>query len=215
MLSISTPVLPWKYGYKDFEDFVGAETMKLHFEKHHMGYVNNLNKVLLTLSNSDNRIVDKKRLREDLLFNGGGHVNHSIFWRVIHPGKSSNYMGTDDKLKARIEDTFGSFGKFCDMFKQAAIGLKGSGWCWLLLNKSIEDKLLIVTTANQMPILDTSLQPIIGLDMWEHAYYLKFKNDKGLYVDSFLHRYLDWIGVFKMMSEGLGEEIQQLLDVMK
>ncbi|MBX4212303.1 superoxide dismutase [Candidatus Pacearchaeota archaeon] len=181
------PKLP--YAYDALEPYIDAKTMEIHYTKHHQAYIDKLNAALEKHPN----IADKPV--EDLLKNinsvpedirmavrnhGGGHVNHSLFWQLM-TGNSR-----DKEMKGNVIDeikkTFGSFDKFKEEFSNAALNRFGSGWAWLVLNKG---KLEIVSTANQdSPIMDGKF-PILGLDVWEHAYYLKYQNKRADYIAAF------------------------------
>lgn len=175
------------YGYDELEPFIDAKTMEIHFTKHHQGYVNNLNKALeghkelqgLSLEDLI-RSLDRvpEEIRTAVRNNGGGHLNHSMFWEIMKPsgGGEPNPM-----LLAKIKENFGSFQEFKEDFKKAALGRFGSGWAWLVLDG---DKLEIVSTPNQDNPISDGKRPILGIDVWEHAYYLKYQNKRNEYIDS-------------------------------
>lgn len=183
-------VPPLPYAYKALEPYIDEQTMKLHHDAHHKTYVDNLNAVLV-----DNKELQAKDLdwllrnlntindtqtQATIKNNGGGHWNHSFFWEIMGPGcqKLSN-----KKLMKEIKKQFGSFDKFKDKFNVAAKKVFGSGWAWLCVDQN--KKFVIITTPNQESPISQGLEPILGLDVWEHAYYLKYQNKRIDYISSF------------------------------
>lgn len=172
------PVLP--YEYDALEPYIDSETMKIHHDKHHAAYVNNLNSAIekypdLFEKNAEDLIKNLDNVPEEIRTvvknNAGGHVNHSMFWSIMSPNGEREPKG---KLLEDIKKYFGSFEEFQNKFNDAGLKRFGSGWIWLVKNK--EGELDIISTANQdNPMTDGSL-PIMGNDVWEHAYYLKYKN---------------------------------------
>jgi len=179
------PKLP--YSYNALEPFIDAKTMEIHHTKHHQAYIDKLNAALEKYPD-----LQKKKV-EDLLKNlnsipeeirtlvrnhGGGHLNHSFFWKILTPKKTD----PSPKLKAAIEKKFSSREKFMEEFSNKAVGLFGSGWCWLVIkNKQLE----IITTPNQDSPISQGFISLIGLDLWEHAYYLKYQNKRADYISAF------------------------------
>lgn len=177
------PNLP--YDYKALEPHIDESTMRIHHDKHHAGYVKGLNealsgkKDLLELS-VDEILADLNKVPEDLRDKvkntGGGHSNHTLFWVVMSPKGGGDPKGDfSDALK----NTFNNYSTFKEKFSNAAMGHFGSGWAWLVSTKG---KLEIVTTPNQDSPLSMGSTPILGLDVWEHAYYLKYKNVRADYI---------------------------------
>ncbi len=182
---ITTFVLPpLPYAYNALEPHIDKQTMEIHHDKHHAGYVNGLNLVL-----KENKI---KGTLEEILANvskhpiavrnmGGGHWNHSFFWKLMGPGLGDAPTG---KLNDALSSSFGDFDEFKKLFIEAATKRFGSGWAWLILNKN--NKLEIGSTPNQdNPLMDVSElkgKPIMAIDVWEHAYYLKYQNLRGAYL---------------------------------
>lgn len=172
------PDLP--YDYNALEPTISSEIMKLHHTKHHATYVNNLNvaeeKLAEALHKKDTTAIIQ--LQNVIKFNGGGHLNHSIFWKNLCPsGKSM-----DANLKAAIESSFDSVDVMKEKMSQAAVAVQGSGWAWLGYCKS-SGKLRVASTSNQDPLEATlGLVPLFGIDVWEHAYYLQYKNVRPDYV---------------------------------
>lgn len=176
---------PLPYDYSALEPFIDTATMKLHHDKHHAAYVNNLNtaiakhpelqgKPLVGLLKNLNQVPAD--IRTVVQNNGGGHFNHSLFWKSMTPKGGGQPTG---KLAAAINSTFGSFDQFKQAFETAGVGRFGSGWVWLV--KNAQGKLEIVTTPNQDTPLTTAI-PLLGNDLWEHAYYLKYQNRRPEYL---------------------------------
>ena len=185
-MAYELPELP--YAYDALVPTIDEETMHLHHDKHHNAYVTNLNKAVekypeLAKKSIEELISDLTAVPEDIRTavrnNGGGHVNHSFFWKIISPNGNSEPTG---KLKEAIESTFGSLDKFKEEFAASGAGRFGSGWAWLVLDGN---KLVITSTPNQDSPLSEGKTPILGLDVWEHAYYLNYKNVRPDYIKAF------------------------------
>lgn len=177
--SYQLPELP--YDLKALEPVISAEIMDLHYNKHHKGYVTNLNTALEKYHEAEtkNDVAQMIALQQAIKFNGGGHINHSIFWTILcSPSKSGSPKG---ELVKMIERDFGSFDAFKEKFNAITTGIQGSGWGWLGYNKG-QRRLEIATCANQDPLSSQGLVPILGVDVWEHAYYLQYKNVRADYV---------------------------------
>ncbi len=178
------PQLP--YDYSALEPHIDTRTMAVHHDKHHAAYVRKLNDALEDYPELQNKptielIKDLDTIPEEIQIavrnNGGGHVNHSLFW----PTMSSSGGGVPSgSLGKRIDESFGSFDTFKEQFSGAAVGLFGVGWAWLCVDQ--KSKLIITTTQNQDNPISKGLVPILGLDVWEHAYYLKYENRRPDYV---------------------------------
>ncbi len=176
------PDLP--YGYDGLAISISEETMRIHHTKHHQAYVDKLNVALDKLAEKPDDLQEllsnlddiPENLRQIIRNNGGGHFNHSQFWQVM----SSNGGGQPSgDLAKMIDSNFGSFQAFVDCFSESALGLFGSGWVWLMTDGNI------LTTPNQdNPIMTGQTAPILGLDVWEHAYYLDYQNQRDRYVKS-------------------------------
>lgn len=183
-MAFSLPDLP--YDYNALEPSIDEQTMRIHHDKHHQGYTDKLNKALEGHSDQQSKSIEEilrgiKSLPADVQTavqnNGGGYANHSLFWDVMSPDGGGNATG---EVSDAIDDTFGSFDQFKQEFSDAASGRFGSGWAWLVVNKSGE--LEVYNTLNQdSPYMDGDT-PILGLDVWEHSYYLKYQNNRGDYV---------------------------------
>ncbi|KMT41263.1 superoxide dismutase [Melissococcus plutonius] len=181
------PDLP--YAYDALEPYIDTETMHLHHDKHHNTYVTKLNEAIekhpeLGNQSVEELITNMNAIPEDIRLavhnNGGGHVNHSFFWKVMGPNAGGEPTGA---VKEAINQTFGSFEKMKEQFNAAAASRFGSGWAWLVVDKN--KKLSILSTANQDSPLMEGKTPILGLDVWEHAYYLKYKNVRPDYIAAF------------------------------
>lgn len=185
-----------QYDYDALEPVIDERTMRIHHDKHHAGYTRKLNNaledypdlqdrpvedLLMNLDELDVSASDRKAIRQ----NGGGYVNHTLFWEIMGPEKE-----VDEDLVAEIEEAFSSVQAFKDKFAEVAGSRFGSGWAWLVRTNTGE--LDVYSTANQdSPLLDGD-EPIIGLDVWEHAYYLKYQNERGSYIDA-------WFDVLKLL----------------
>ncbi len=201
-MSYTLPTLT--YAYDALEPFFDARTMEIHHTKHHQAYINNLNAALekhpeLKLS-LEEMLKDLTKVPQDIRGavqnNGGGHYNHSFFWLLL---KVNNGATPQGKLLEAINKTFGSFDAFKEQFSNAAKTRFGSGWAWLIVDNNKELKVL--STANQ----DTPLaegKPILGLDVWEHAYYLNYQNRRPDYVSAFFN-VINWDVVEKLYKEAL------------
>lgn len=188
-MEFTLPQLP--YAYDALEPFIDNKTMETHYEKHHGGYVSNLNKAIAGISTTNNiHTLELEAIIENISRyplavrnNAGGHYNHSLFWLLLTPEK---HIKPSDKLADAINTAFGSFEEFKKKFSEAATGRFGSGWAWLIKNSL--GGLEICSTSNQdnplMDIADIKGIPILGLDVWEHAYYLKYQNKRADYIDA-------------------------------
>jgi len=178
------PSLP--YSYKDLEPHIDAKTMEIHHLKHHQAYIDNLNRALENYPDLQKKSLEEimvdiinvpMEIRQKVINHGGGHLNHSLFWEIMTPKGGGAPSG---ELAKVIELTFGSFQNFKDEFNQQALNRFGSGWAWLVVGSDKELK--IYSTPNQdSPLLQGDI-PILGLDVWEHAYYLKYQNRRQDYI---------------------------------
>lgn len=191
------------YATNALEPFIDEETMKIHHTKHHQAYINNLNAALEKHPNlQETPLVELLKdldnvpsdIRAAVRNNGGGHYNHSMFWNMMGPNKGGTPSG---KLLAKIEEAFGSFDQFKDEFSKAALTRFGSGWAWLVMDAN--QKLSVVSTANQDNPVSDGLNPILGIDVWEHAYYLNYQNRRPDYIASWWN-VVDWNAVESMMG---------------
>lgn len=185
-MTYTLPDLP--YAYDALEPYIDEETMHLHHDKHHNTYVTNLNSAIekypeLGEKTIEELLSDMDAIPTDIKTavrnNGGGHANHSFFWEIMAPNAGGEPTG---EIKEAINEAFGDFSSFKEEFKKAAAGRFGSGWAWLVMENG---KLAITSTANQDSPLMEGKTPILGLDVWEHAYYLKYKNVLPDYIAAF------------------------------
>lgn len=192
------PKLP--YEYDALEPFIDGRTMEIHHTKHHAAYVEKLNAALEKHSEIADTplealLADLSKVPEDIRTavrnHGGGHYNHSLFWRTMCPPtlspsvlRSGSKGGPDGALADAINKTFGGFEKFKEVFSAAAMGHFGSGWCWLVWCDANENCLEIITTPNQDTPPTHGHTPLLGLDLWEHAYYLKYQNRRAEYMEN-------------------------------
>lgn len=197
-MTYTLPQLP--YAYDALEPYIDKETMNIHHTKHHNTYVTNLNKALeghddLAAKSVEDLIADLDAVPEDIRTavrnNGGGHANHSLFWKLLSPNGGGEPKGA---LADAINSKFGSFEKFKEQFSAAAAGRFGSGWAWLVVNNG---ELEITSTQNQDSPLSEGKKPILGLDVWEHAYYLKYQNRRPEYIAAFWN-VVNWDEVAKL-----------------
>lgn len=184
-MAIILPDLP--YAYDALEPHIDAETMTLHHDKHHATYVANANAALEKHPEIGEELeallADVSQIPEDIrqavINNGGGHLNHALFWELMSPEETQ----ISQELSEDINATFGSFEDFKAAFTAAATGRFGSGWAWLVVNA--EGKLEVLSTANQDTPIMEGKKPILGLDVWEHAYYLNYRNVRPNYIKAF------------------------------
>lgn len=176
------------YDYNALEPYIDEQTMRFHHDKHYAGYTRNLNKAVdrypsLQRLDAEELITDLDRLpqiiRRTVRNNGGGYVNHKMFWEIMSPDGGGEPRG---RLARAIIRDFGNFDRFKESFNQAARTRFGSGWAWLVMDR--DGKLSVSDTLNQDSPLMTGQYPVMGLDVWEHAYYLKYKNARGEYINN-------------------------------
>jgi Fe-Mn family superoxide dismutase len=175
------PDLP--YDYSSLLPVISAEIMELHYTKHHKGYVTNLNIALEKYHEAEHNheIASMVALQSAIKFNGGGHINHSIFWTILAPISQGGGGEPKGELAKMIARDFRSFDEFKEKLSALAVGIQGSGWGWLGYNKGSK-KLELASCANQDPLSTQGLVPLLGIDVWEHAYYLQYKNVRADYV---------------------------------
>lgn len=176
------------YRYDALEPYIDMQTMEIHYTKHHAGYVKKLNNAVKDHKKLHNKTIKEilsnidmvpEEIKQDVINSGGGHYNHTLFWNV---------MGTDTldkpsgKLLDQIDSKFDNLEKFKEEFKNTATSRFGSGWAWLVVDKN--SNLKIMSTKNQDNPITIGLEPILGLDVWEHAYYLKYQNKRADYIDA-------------------------------
>jgi len=196
-MAYTLPALP--YPYAALEPSIDAKTMEIHHTKHHQAYISNVNAALeahpaLAAKSVEDLIKDlasvPEAVRTVVRNNGGGHANHSLFWTIMTPGGGGEPSG---EVGEAITSTFGSYANFKEQFTKAALTRFGSGWAWLSVDKG---KLIIESTANQDSPLSEGKTPILGVDVWEHAYYLHYQNRRPEYVNAF-YNVINWAEVTK------------------
>jgi Fe-Mn family superoxide dismutase len=198
---------PLAYDYAALEPHIDARTMEIHHGKHHATYVQKLNAALEKAPSYLSKPIDEviraidsmpQEIRTAVKNHGGGHFNHSLFWNLLSPkggGKPSGSLATS------VDKTFGSFDAFKEQFSTAAANLFGSGWAWLCVDKS--RKLVVATMPNQDAPLMQGLTPVLGLDVWEHAYYLKYQNRRPEYIAAFWN-IVNWAEAARHFDKAMG-----------
>lgn len=198
---------PLPYAFNALEPHIDAQTMEIHHDKHHGAYVTNLNKALESAPNLQGKSAEDlikdlnavpESIRTAVRNNGGGHVNHSMFWTIMGPGAGGQPSGA---LAAAINQAFGGFAAFVDKINTTGVGRFGSGWSWLSLDSS--GKLVVHSTANQDNPLMEGLKPVMGVDVWEHAYYLKYQNRRADYLKAWWN-VVNWDAVAKRYAASGG-----------
>jgi len=209
MAAMAHELPPLPYALDALEPTIDAKTMEIHHGKHHAAYVTNLNKALEGQAKLASKTIDQlvadlngvpENIRGPVRNNGGGHWNHSLFWKSMGPKKGGAPKGA---LSDAIASAFGSFDKFKEQFAAAAMGRFGSGWAWL--GQKDDKSLCITSTPNQdNPLMkgfvDVACKPLLGLDVWEHAYYLKYQNKRADYVAAFWN-VVDWDAVAQRLGK--------------
>lgn len=185
-MAFTLPPLP--YDYSALEPHIDTQTMQIHHDKHHAAYVNNLNTALEGQSALASQSIEDllknindvpESIRQAVINNGGGHANHSMFWEIMGPNGGGEPSGT---LAGAISDAFGNFADFKAKINEAGAKRFGSGWAWLVSDSG--GKLQVISTANQDSPLMQGLTPLLGVDVWEHAYYLKYQNQRPKYLEA-------------------------------
>ena len=204
-MKFELPDLPYKYDA--LEPWIDVKTMEIHHGRHHKTYTDKFNTTIekypeLFHKKAEDLLKDLAALPEDIRNgvknNGGGFVNHSFFWTVIEPGKEQNIPS--GQILEKIKEAFESFDEFKKQFSDSALNRFGSGWTWLVSNKSGE--LAIMSTQNQDSPLSIGLKPILCIDVWEHAYYLKYQNKRAEYIEAFFHL-INWEKVEQLYLENI------------
>ena len=203
-MAYELPPLP--YDYNALEPYIDEETMHLHHDKHHQAYVNNLNAALQGQSQFENMGIDQlirslnsvpENIRTTVRNNGGGHINHSMFWQIMKPNGGGEPTGD---LANAINSAFGSFDQFKAAFNDAGAKRFGSGWAWLVIGP--DGKLAVTSSANQDSPLMEGQYPVMGNDVWEHAYYLKYQNRRPEYLAAWWN-VLNWDEIAKRYAQGV------------
>lgn len=197
----SLPDLP--YDYSALEPVISGEIMELHHKKHHQAYVNNLNAALekSAAAEASEDLSTLVKLQPAIRFNGGGHINHSLFWTSLAPKNKGGGSPPEGELLKAINENFGSFDLFIEKFNTQTAAIQGSGWGWLA--QCPESGMIFITqTANQDPLLGTQgFLPLLGIDVWEHAYYLQYKNARPDYLKA-IWGVVNWKEVAARFKQG-------------
>jgi superoxide dismutase, Fe-Mn family len=189
-MAFELPDLP--YDYEALAPYMSAKTLHLHHDKHHQAYVTNLNNLIEGTEFAGKSLEDivtgsyGDAAKQGIFNNAGQHWNHNLFWRIMKKGGGGNPGG---ELAKRIDDSFGSFEAFKEQFKTAGVTQFGSGWAWLALGG---DQLKVVKTPNGENPLVHGMRPILGVDVWEHAYYVDYENRRPEYLAAFLNQLVNW-----------------------
>lgn len=184
------PDLP--YDFSALEPVISAEIMQLHYSKHHNAYVTNLNAALEKYHDAESKgdIAAMIALQQAIKFNGGGHVNHSIFWTNLAPISKGGGEAPKGDLAHALQTEFGSVDTLIEKLSATAVAIQGSGWGWLGFNKA-SGKLVLASCSNQDPLSTLGFVPLLGIDVWEHAYYLQYKNVRADYVKN-IWKIVNW-----------------------
>lgn len=193
------PELP--YDFAALEPVIAGDIMQLHYQKHHNAYVTNLNVALEKYHEAESKgdVAAMISLLQAIRFNGGGHVNHSIFWTNLAPVGKGGGEAPHGELAHALQAEFGSVESFIEKMSAAAVAVQGSGWAWLGFNKA-SHRLAIASCANQDPLSTAGLVPLLGIDVWEHAYYLQYKNVRADYVKN-IWKVVNWKNVAERFSQ--------------
>ena len=203
-MAFTVPPLP--YAFDALEPYIDKQTMEIHHDKHHGAYVTNLNKALESAPDLQSKTVEEllanncaivkdEKIRTAVRNNGGGHINHSMFWQIMAPKAGGNPSGN---VAQAINSTFGSFDQFKEKMNAAGVGRFGSGWAWLVKSGGKVD---IISTANQdSPVMEGKF-PVMGVDVWEHAYYLKYQNRRPEYLAAWWN-VVNWPEIEKRFNSG-------------
>jgi len=204
-MAFTLPPLP--YPADALEAAIDKTTMEIHHGRHHKTYVDNLNAALQGHAALESKSIEQlmreissvpQDIRQKVINNGGGHANHTMFWEIMGPSAGGEPSGA---LAQAISSTFSTFDNFKAKLKESALGRFGSGWAWLVLDGG---KLAIVSTANQDSPLMNNQTPVLGVDVWEHAYYLRYQNKRADYVDAWW-KVVNWNNVAKRFAAGGGK----------
>lgn len=202
LLEKQVQLAPLPYDFNALEPVISAEIMTLHYTKHHQTYVNNLNKALEEYATAQEREDLSKMiaLQGALRFNGGGHLNHTFFWQILTPSAKA-MPAPEGPLAEALAHQFGSFQTFVDEFNSKTAAIQGSGWGWLGYNKE-KKSLTLATTSNQDPPSTLGLTPLFGVDVWEHAYYLQYKNARADYLKA-IWKIINWPYISTLYSQAI------------
>lgn len=194
---------PLPYALNALEPVISEQIMKLHYEKHHQTYINNLNQALEKYAQAEKTLdlPTQIALESAIRFNGGGHINHSIFWTNLASKNEGGGTPPEGALLKALETQFGSLEKFIQEFNAKTVAIQGSGWGWLGYNKA-ENRLQIACCNNQDPLSTQGLIPLLGIDVWEHAYYLDYKNVRADYLKN-IWQVVNWRNVAERYEKAI------------
>lgn len=197
------PPLPYDFGA--LEPAISGEIMNLHYTKHHQTYVNNLNKALEQCAEAQakNDLPTITSLLAAIKFNGGGHINHSIFWTNLSPTNKEGGVPPEGALAQAITQNFGSLQNLIDQLSAKSVAIQGSGWGWLGFDKA-HNQLVLATCDNQDPLVTKGFVPLLGIDVWEHSYYLQYKNVRADYVKA-IWSIINWKNVAERYEKARGK----------
>ena len=197
-MTYKLPELP--YDFSALEPVISAQIMEIHYTKHHQAYVTNLNAALEKYHEAESKsdVAQMVALQAAIKFNGGGDVNHSIFWTNLAPVSKGGGEPPKGDLASALEKTFGSLDQFIEKFSAQTVAIQGSGWGWLGYDKG-NKRLTITTCANQDPLSTQGFVPLLGVDVWEHAYYLQYKNVRAEYVKN-IWKIVNWKNVMERFN---------------
>ena len=201
-MAFELPDLP--YDYEALAPYMSAKTLHLHHDKHHQAYVTNLNNLIEGTEFAGKSLEDivtgsyGDAAKQGIFNNAGQHWNHNLFWRIMRKGGGGSPGG---ELAKRIDDAFGSFDAFKEQFKTAGVTQFGSGWAWLAVQ---DDQLKIMKTPNGENPLVHGMRPILGVDVWEHAYYVDYENRRPDYIAAFLNNLVNWEEVEAELHKAVG-----------
>ncbi len=196
--TFSLPPLP--YAPESLEPHIDKATMEIHHGRHHQAYVNGLNKAIAEIAKLREPGADAAMHRHwmrELAFNAAGHANHTLFWNAMHAPKDKGGKGggqPEGKLAEAIAQSFGSFDAFSAQFRSTAATVEGNGWAWLVINHAMGNRLMVMASERQQDLFAWGTTPILGVDVWEHAYYLKYQNKRADYVAAFMN-VVNWSAV--------------------
>jgi Fe-Mn family superoxide dismutase len=192
-MTYKLPDMP--YDFSALEPVISGQIMELHYTKHHNAYVTNLNTALEKYKEAEGKqdVAAMIGLQAAIKFNGGGHVNHSIFWTNLAPTSKGGGEPPSGELAEALKQEFGSLETFIEKFSAQTVAIQGSGWGWLGYDKA-KGRLITTTCANQDPLSTQAFIPLLGIDVWEHAYYLQYKNVRADYVKN-IWKIVNWRNV--------------------
>ncbi|MGR3973182.1 MAG: superoxide dismutase [Candidatus Rhabdochlamydia sp.] len=203
-MTYKMPDLPYDFGA--LEPVISGKIMEIHYTKHHQTYVNNLNIAVEKYAELEKKqqIEAMIPLQQAIKFNGGGHINHSIFWNNLAPASQGGGGQPQGSLLTAIDHAFGSFEQFKEKMTQMTVAIQGSGWGWLGVDP-VKKAVILTTCANQDPLTTQGYEPLLGIDVWEHAYYLQYMNVRADYVKN-IWNIVNWTDVSSRFERYLSKQ---------